>query len=125
MAVPQEGRAIDVAAGSTATVAHAEVMALANRRHIPQRKCVACGQKLAKRELIRIVRTPEGAVVVDRTGKSPGRGAYLCKSSLCWQRGVQKTSLERSLDITLSPQDRTELLTFYRETVAAPPAVER
>ncbi len=112
-------------AGSTATVALAEVMALANQRHIPERKCVACGQKLAKRELIRIVRTPEGAAVVDRTGKMPGRGAYLCQSSLCWQRGVQKTGLERSLDITLSPQDRVQLLTFYRETVAEPSSVER
>ena len=125
MAVPQEGEAIGVVAGSSVTNAHAEVMALANRRHIPQRKCVACGQKLAKRELIRIVRTPEGAVVVDRTGKRPGRGAYLCQSSLCWQRGVEKTNLERSLDIILSPQDRTQLLTFYRETVAEPPSVER
>ena len=112
-------------AGSTAIVALAEVMALANRRHIPQRKCVACGQKLAKRELVRIVRTPEGAVVVDRNGKMPGRGAYLCQSFICWQQGVQKSSLERSLDITLSPQDRTQLLTFYRETVAEPPSVER
>ena len=125
MAVPEEGEAIGVVAGSTATIVHAEVMVLANRRHIPQRKCVACGQKLAKRELIRIVRTPEGAVVVDPTGKIPGRGAYLCLSFLCWQRGVQKTSLERSLDITLSPQDRVQLLTFYRETIAEPSSVER
>ena len=112
-------------AGRTASVAQAEVMALANRRHIPQRKCVACSKKLAKKELIRIVRTPEGAVVVDRTGKRPGRGAYLCHSSLCWQRGVEKASLERSLDVTLSPQDRIQLLTYYRETVAEPSSVEQ
>ena len=86
---------------------------LTKGRRIPERTCVACGKKLSKRELIRIVRTPEGAVTVDRTGKMPGRGAYLCWSEGCWTRGTTKGGLERSLKINLSVQDSAQLLAFY------------
>ncbi|PKB80136.1 MAG: hypothetical protein BZY88_09760 [SAR202 cluster bacterium Io17-Chloro-G9] len=98
---------------------------MANRRHIPERKCVACGHKFAKRELIRIVRTPEGAVMVDQSGKSAGRGAYMCRSSDCWQRGVQSKRLERSLDVTLSPKVQSQLLAHYQGAIAGQSSVER
>ena len=52
----------------------------------PQRKCVGCGEKKDKKELIRIVRTPEGKVVLDATGKVSGRGAYMCPSVKCITR---------------------------------------
>ena len=54
-------------------------------KHVPQRTCVVCRSERGKRELVRIVRTPAGAVQVDPTGKVAGRGAYLCKARLCWQ----------------------------------------
>ena len=100
-------------------------MALTKERHTPQRSCVACGQKLAKRALIRIVRTPQGLVTVDRTGKSAGRGAYLCGSVTCWERGMRKGALERSLKITFSTQDKAQLLAYYEEAVSGPPSEER
>ncbi len=100
-------------------------MALAKGRHIPQRSCVACGRKLPKRELARIVRTTEGAMMVDRTGKVAGRGAYLCWSSSCWQRGRLKGTLERSLKSALSAQDQAQLLAFYQEAIAGPLLEER
>ncbi|MDP6549523.1 MAG: YlxR family protein [Dehalococcoidia bacterium] len=90
---------------------------MAKERHIPERSCVACGKKFPKRDLVRIRRTPEGAVVADRSGKGAGRGAYLCRSPGCWQRGVHKGGLERSLKITLSAQDRAHLLAFHQEVV--------
>ena len=89
---------------------------MVNVRHIPERSCVACGKKLAKRELIRIVRTPQGSVDVDLSGKAAGRGAYLCRSLACWQRGLEKGGLERSLKLSIPDQDRAELLTHYPET---------
>ena len=98
---------------------------MADRRHIPERKCVACGQRFPKRELIRVVRTPEGAVLVDRAGKQPGRGAYICRSATCWQRGVPKSSLERSLNITMSPESQAQILAFYHGMVADPVSVEQ
>ena len=110
---------------SAAAVGRSIVMALAKRRHIPERSCVACGKKVAKSELIRIVRTPEGDVMVDSSGKRPGRGAYLCRASLCWQKSVHKARLERSLEVTLSAHDRLRLMASYQEMVAKPSPVER
>jgi predicted RNA-binding protein YlxR (DUF448 family) len=92
--------------------------ALTTGRHIPQRSCVACAQKLSKRDLIRIVRTPQGAVTVDRSGKMAGRGAYLCWSQACWTQAMSKGGVERSLKLNLSIQDKAQLLAFYEEAIA-------
>lgn len=97
---------------------------MARARHIPERKCVACGQRVPKRHLTRIVRTPQGAVHADTTGKASGRGAYLCPAARCWEKGLRQGGLERSLHITIAPQDRQALLDYYRELVAEPPSME-
>ncbi len=90
---------------------------MAKVRHVPERSCVACAQKLSKRDLIRIVKTPEGAVTVDRNGKSAGRGAYLCRTPSCWRRGIDKGGLERSLKLEISNQDKSSLLDFYNKVI--------
>ena len=77
------------------------------RRHIPQRTCVGCRQVLAKRELIRIVRGPQGTSV-DPTGKAPGRGAYLHDRRSCWELGL-RGSLARALRTELTPEERATL----------------
>jgi predicted RNA-binding protein YlxR (DUF448 family) len=79
-------------------------------KHIPQRTCVGCRQTLAKRSLIRLVRTGEG-VVIDPTGKLPGRGAYLHNVRSCWEAGI-KGSLAHALKIELSDDDRNKLKDF-------------
>jgi len=71
------------------------------RKHIPHRTCVACRAVRPKRELIRIVRTPEGEVVVDERGKRNGRGAYLCAQRVCWTEALARHRLERALRVTL------------------------
>jgi len=76
-------------------------------KHVPQRTCVGCRQTLAKRSLIRIVRTPEG-LRVDPTGKLAGRGAYLHDRQSCWERGL-KGALAHALKTELSDQDRQML----------------
>ncbi|NUM47068.1 MAG: YlxR family protein [Anaerolineales bacterium] len=79
-----------------------------HRKHIPQRTCVGCRTVLAKRELIRVVRTAEG-IHVDPTGKHAGRGAYLHNQRSCWEIGI-KTGLERALKTTLTPDDKERLI---------------
>lgn len=66
-------------------------------KKIPLRKCTGCGEMKPKKELIRIIRTPEEAVVVDKTGKKNGRGAYLCNSMECFLKAKKTKALERSL----------------------------
>lgn len=79
-------------------------------KHVPQRTCVGCRQILAKRSLIRIVRTPEG-LRVDPTGKLPGRGAYLHDARACWESGL-KGALAHALKVELTDQDRETLRTM-------------
>jgi hypothetical protein len=90
----------------------AKVISKMRPRHIPQRTCVACRRTSAKRELVRIVRTPEGTVEVDPTGKRSGRGAYLCPTPECWRLAVQKGRLDRGLKTSLSARDKEALLQY-------------
>ncbi|KPL79442.1 hypothetical protein ADN00_02705 [Ornatilinea apprima] len=82
-------------------------------RHIPQRTCVGCRQINDKRELVRVVRTPEG-VQIDRTGKLAGRGAYLHALRSCWIKGL-KGALANALKTQLSSQDQALLESFLAE----------
>lgn len=88
-------------------------------KHVPQRTCVGCGSAAAKRELIRFVRTPTGAVELDPTGKRPARGAYLCRTPECWEQAIKKGRLERALRTKLSSDDREVLLRYREEHLAA------
>ena len=71
-------------------------------RKIPTRRCTGCGEHFPKPELIRVVRTPEGEIVLDGTGKRAGRGAYLCKSAECLRRARKARRLEASLEVSIS-----------------------
>ena len=73
----------------------------ARRKPIPQRTCVACRTVRPKRELIRIVCTPEGQVVVDAQGKRNGRGAYLCAQQICWDVALTRQRLGPALRTSL------------------------
>ena len=79
-------------------------------KHIPQRTCVGCRTVLPKRQLIRIVRSPEG-VQVDSTGKLAGRGAYLHDRLSCWERGL-KGALAHALKVELAHEERERLQAF-------------
>lgn len=71
------------------------------QKKIPQRQCMGCRERKAKRELIRVVRTPEGTVQLDFGGKMNGRGAYLCPNMECLQKAVRSRALERSLEVEI------------------------
>ena len=66
-------------------------------KHVPQRMCIACRERSAKRVLTRVVRTPEGEVLIDSTGKQNGRGAYLCDNRRCWERSISTNLLAHAL----------------------------
>ena len=83
-------------------------------RPLPQRTCVGCGTVTSKREMIRVIRTPEGSVLADPTGKKPGRGAYLCAKQECWETGLRKGKLERALKVAVSAADAEALREFAR-----------
>ncbi len=71
------------------------------KRKIPLRMCMGCGEMKPKPELVRIVRSPEGEVSLDTTGKKPGRGAYLCRSAACLNAARKKKRVERALDVQI------------------------
>jgi uncharacterized protein len=81
-------------------------------KHVPQRTCVGCGQVQGKREMVRVVRTPQGQVEVDPTGKRNGRGAYLHRTQSCWDAAVSDGRLAHALKVTLSEPDRQALEAF-------------
>ena len=82
-------------------------------RHVPQRTCVACHTTKPKRELLRIVRTPEGRVALDAGGKKSGRGAYLCAKHSCWSLALHKHRLEHEFELpTIPEEDRVALEAF-------------
>lgn len=77
------------------------------RKHVPQRTCFVCREKRDKRQLTRLVRTPEGPVLVDPTGKQNGRGAYLCDDPACWDKLLHNGRL---LNQALKTAVTTEML---------------
>ncbi len=74
------------------------------QKKIPQRQCMGCRERKAKRELIRVVRGTDGTVRLDFGGKAPGRGAYICPDPECLKKAIRSKALERSLE-TAIPQE--------------------
>lgn len=73
-------------------------------RKIPLRKCTGCQEMKSKKELIRVVRSPEGEISIDFTGKKSGRGAYICPDAGCLETAIRRKGLERSLDVAISEE---------------------
>ena len=71
------------------------------QKKVPQRQCMGCRERKAKRDLIRVVRTPEGEVCLDFVGKKNGRGAYLCPDPECLKKALRSKALDRSLEVTI------------------------
>ena len=80
------------------------------QRKIPVRRCVGCNTQKPKKELVRVVRSPDGAVSVDLTGKKAGRGAYLCPSAACLAKARKAKRLQNAFGVPV-PDDVFERLT--------------
>jgi len=82
-------------------------------RHVPQRTCIACRTTKPKRELLRVVRTPDGHVELDAGGKKSGRGAYLCAKRSCWAIGLHKGRVAHEFELAkLEVDDMVKLEAF-------------
>jgi len=88
-------------------------------KHVPQRTCIGCRSVLSKKELIRIVRTPQG-ITVDPTGRADGRGAYLHNIRSCWEQAI-KGPINNALKVELTPADKARLAEFIETLPAAEP----
>ena len=74
------------------------------KRKTPERQCLGCNEHKPKVELLRVVRTPEGDVVLDFTGKKSGRGAYICRNVSCLKKARRSKRIDKSLDVVI-PED--------------------
>ena len=79
-------------------------------KKIPQRRCVGCNNMKDKRELIRVVRSAEGEVSIDKIGKKPGKGEYVCPTSECITKAVKEKRLEKALDVAIGTEIYEKLL---------------
>jgi len=70
-------------------------------KKIPMRQCTGCREMKPKRELIRVVRSPENEIALDFKGKAQGRGAYVCHSQECLKKAIKSKALERSLEVSI------------------------
>lgn len=71
------------------------------QKKIPQRQCMGCRERKAKRELIRVVRGTDSTVSLDFSGKAPGRGAYICPDPECLKKALRSKALDRALEVTI------------------------
>ena len=84
-------------------------------KSIPQRMCTGCREHKPKAELVRVVRSPEGEVSLDLTGRKNGRGAYICRSAECLQKARRQRALERALEQPISDELFEQMLRQIEE----------
>ena len=70
-------------------------------KKIPQRQCIGCGEMKGKKEMIRVIKTAEGEILLDATGRKNGRGAYLCPSEECLKKAIKNKGLHRSFKMAI------------------------
>ena len=90
-----------------------KVKTVGRQEHAPERTCVACRDKTAKRDLVRLVRSGD-VVVADPEGRMPGRGVYLCRQRECWETGLKNTRIEFGLRTKITVENRLSLLEYGR-----------
>lgn len=84
-------------------------------RKIPKRMCIGCGEMKEKRELIRVVKNKDGEISLDLTGKKPGRGAYVCKSSECLKKAQKARRLQSAFSMMIEGEVYERLLSEVGE----------
>ena len=85
-------------------------------KKIPLRQCIGCGEMKSKKEMIRVIKTAEGEILLDATGRKNGRGAYLCPSMECFKKAVKGRGLERSFKMAI-PKEVYESLKKEMEQI--------
>ena len=85
-------------------------------KKIPLRQCIGCGEMKSKKEMMRVIKTAEGEILLDATGRKNGRGAYLCPSMECFKKAVKGRGLERSFKMAI-PREVYETLEKEMEEI--------
>ena len=85
------------------------------QKKIPMRQCVGCREMRQKKELVRVVKSPEGVISLDFRGKAPGRGAYPCPNSECLKKAIRAKALERAVDTRIPQEILDELVRTMEE----------
>ena len=86
-------------------------------KKIPMRQCLGCREMKPKAELIRVVRSPQGEISLDRKGKAPGRGAYVCANAACLKKAIKTRALDRALEVKI-PDELVEKLSEELEDIS-------
>ena len=71
------------------------------QKKIPMRRCTGCGEQKPKKELVRVVKTPDGEILLDLTGKASGRGAYICNNAECLKKARKSKRIDRTFEMTI------------------------
>lgn len=85
------------------------------KKKIPLRLCIGCQEKKPKKELVRIVKTPENEIKLDSSGKMNGRGVYLCKDEACFDEAFKKNKFQKSFQKEIKNHDREEIKKYFFE----------
>lgn len=85
------------------------------RKKVPLRMCIGCREMKPKKELIRVVRSPEGEISIDLRGKKPGRGAYICRDSTCLEKALKNRMLERAFNQKIQDEIHERLISEMNE----------
>ena len=84
-------------------------------KKLPQRTCIGCGQQKDKRDLIRVVKNNQGEIFLDKSGKEPGRGAYICDNPECLERLIKSRKLEKSFKMKIEDNIYNKLKEMIKE----------
>ena len=84
-------------------------------KKLPQRTCIGCGQQKDKRDLIRVVKNNQGEIFLDKSGKEPGRGAYICDNTECLERLIKSRKLEKSFKMKIEDNIYNKLKEMIKE----------
>lgn len=80
------------------------------QKKTPLRSCISCREQKNKSELVRVIRTPEGTVLLDKTGKANGRGAYICNSKKCFEKAIKRNAFNSSLKVSFPADVYEEMI---------------
>lgn len=85
------------------------------QKKVPMRRCTGCGEQKPKKELVRVVKTPDGEVLLDITGKVSGRGAYICNNAECLKKAVKSKRIDRTFEMTIPDEIYKQMEAKFRE----------
>lgn len=85
------------------------------QKKVPMRKCTGCGEQKPKKELVRVVRTPDGEILLDLNGKASGRGAYICNNAECLKKARKSKRIDKAFEVTIPDEIYQQMEAQFKE----------